>query len=88
MNTIMDVFGKSAIVTKADDEILLKYLEHDSSFFKEQGITWLKVSIETTTGGVELWATQYCYDCLIISPEESRLRVRERLESGLDYYKK
>ena len=86
MNTIMDVFGKSAKITKADDKTLLTYLEHDTSFYKEQGITWLKVSIETTTGGVELWATQYCYDCLIISPEESRIRVKERLEAGLNYY--
>lgn len=86
MNTIMDVFGKSARITKADDEILLKYLEHDSDFYKSQGIIWLKVSIETTTGGVELWATQYCYDCLIVSPEESRERVKKNLENGLRNY--
>lgn len=86
MNTIVDVFGKSARVTEADDDVLLKYLGHDVNFYKEQGIKWLRVSIETTTGGVELWATQYCRDCVIISPEESAARVKERLEAGLGYY--
>lgn len=86
MNTIVDVFGKTAKVTKADDKTVLKYLGHDTAYYKEQGITWLRVSIDTTTGGVELWATQYCYDCLIISPEESAIRVKERIEAGLQYY--
>lgn len=86
MNTIMDVFGKSARVTKAEDEILQKYLGADGSSFEKEGINWLKVTVEAATSGVELWATQYCDECIIISPEESRIRVKERLKSGLDYY--
>lgn len=87
MNTIIDVFGKKAIVAKAEDDILVKYLHHDSSYYQEQGIVWLRVSINTSPGGVELWATQYCYDCVIISPEKSRVRVRERIEIGNQYYR-
>lgn len=88
MNTIVDVFGKAAKVTVADDDILIRHLGHNADYFKQQGITWLRVSVETTTGGVELWATQYCCDCLIISPEDSALKVKERLEAGLGYYLK
>ena len=86
MNTIMDVFGKNAKVTKADDDILQKYLGNNVNFYKEQGITWLKISVETAIAGVELWAAQYCNDCIVISPEELRTRVKERLEAGLEYY--
>ena len=86
MNIIVDVFGKSARVTQADDELLKKYLHKDTSYFEEKGITWLKVSVETTTGGVELWATQYCNDCFVISPKELRDRVSERLKAGAEYY--
>lgn len=86
MNTIMDVFGKTARVTEADDETVQKYLGHEAAFYKEQGVTWFKVVVETTTGGVELWATQYCSDCVIVSPEESAARVQERLETGAMYY--
>ena len=88
MNTIMDVFGKNIKVTKADDDLLLKYLGNNVEFYEKQGIIWLKVSVETTTGGVELWVTQYCKDCFVVSPEELRISVKERLEIGLDYYNK
>lgn len=82
MNTIMDVFGRNARVVKAPAEMLEKYLPHTQA----DEDTWLEVTIESTTGGVELWATQYCNDCVIISPESSRNRVRQRLEQGLTYY--
>lgn len=86
MNTIMDVFGKNARVTPASDELLEKYLHHDRAYFKEQGITWLKVALESAVGGVELWATQYCNDCLIVSPQESHDRVKMRLGIGIKNY--
>lgn len=86
MNTIVDVFGKNAKVSQASDELVEKYLKHSRDYYEEKGITWLRVSLESTPGGVELWATQYCNDCLIISPEESRDRVKERLHAGVEYY--
>lgn len=79
MNTIVDVFGKNAKVSQASDELVEKYLKHSRKYYEEKGITWLRVSLESTPGGVELWATQYCNDCLVISPEESRERVKKRL---------
>lgn len=87
MNIIMDTFGKNARVTKADDAVVKKHLGHSQKYYNKQGITWLALSIEAATGGVELWATQYCNDCFIVSPEESALRVKYRLEHGIDYYR-
>ena len=86
MNTLVDVFGKNVRVTQASEELLEKYLKHRWENDREHGIIWLRVSIESALGGVELWATQYCNDCLIISPEESRDRVKKRLEEGIAYY--
>lgn len=88
MNTIMDVFGKNAKVTRADKELVERILPESYEMYEKQGISWLKVVIETTSGGVELWATQYCNDCVIVEPEESAQRVRQRLQSGIEYYKK
>ena len=86
MNTIVDVFGKNVKARIAPDEMVSKYLHKDAELEREQGITWIKVKVETTTGGVELWATQYCNDCFVVSPETLRNRVRERLMQGIEYY--
>lgn len=86
MNMIIDVFGKNAVILPVDSAYLLKTLGHDREFYEKQGITWIKVIVESTIGGVELWATQYCNDCIIISPKELRERVRMRLESGMENY--
>lgn len=88
MNTIMDVFGKNAKVTKADRELVEKVLPESYETYEKQGISWLKVVIETTSGGVELWATQYCNDCVIVEPEESAKRVIQRLQNGIENYKR
>jgi len=86
MNTIMDVFGKNAKVTKADKELVEKNLPESFETYEKQGISWLKVVIETTSGGVELWATQYCNDCIIVEPKDSANRVMERIKTGITYY--
>jgi predicted DNA-binding transcriptional regulator YafY len=86
MNTIVDVFGKNARVLPASDEMVAEYVKRDAAKDRENGIRWLKVTTETTAGGAELFAAQYCSDCVIISPEESRERVRQRLSQGCGYY--
>lgn len=83
MNTVIDTFGKKIKVTKADAECIETYLPQSAAEYEAQGITWLRVLAETTTGGAELWATQHCRDCVIISPEESANRVRNNLQEGL-----
>lgn len=84
MNTIMDYFGQLSKVTIAEDELLKTYLGHDSAYYKEKGITWLKIVVEAALGGVELWASQYCNDCVILSPKESREHIRKKIQEGLE----
>ena len=86
MNTVIDVFGKHVKITPAGDELLERYLHHDRGYYQAQGITWYKVVAEAAVGGVELWATQYCSDCHILSPKKCRERVKNRIAMGMEYY--
>ncbi|MCI9306438.1 MAG: WYL domain-containing protein [Lachnospiraceae bacterium] len=84
MNVIVDVFGKDARVLAAQEELKAQYLKENEA--QEPDTVWLKVTVESTLGGVELWATQYCTDCVVVAPEKLRKRVQERLQQGNQYY--
>lgn len=86
MNIIMDIFGKPAHIIPATDAELMQYLGHDSSYYQQQCETWYRVSIHSTVGGVELWAAQYCADCLLIKPESSARRLKELFTQALEHY--
>lgn len=86
MNLYMDVFGKNTKVTKANRELVEANLPESYESYIEKGITWLKVVIETSTGGVELWATQYCNDCRVVEPKKFAKRIKERIQNGLENY--
>lgn len=88
MNMIVDVFGKKVQVWEASDELVKAVTGHSVHEEQEQGNRWIKVVLEAAVGGVELWATQYSNDCVVVSPENLRVKVRERLERGLLYYGK
>ena len=87
MNVIMDYFGKLARVKTATDDTVLKYTGHTASAYRDEGITWLEVTVEASVEGVELWVSQYCEDCLIISPESSREKLLQKLQSGASLYR-
>lgn len=86
VNMIMDVFGKNTKIVRADDRLLKERFGYGREYYEKQGIKWLKVSFDSAPGGVELWATQYCTDCIIISPESSRQEVARRLDEGRKNY--
>ena len=86
MNVIVDVFGKEARVTVASQALKEQYLKGIVDYEEKSETVWLKVTVESTLGGVELWATQYCTDCIIVSPEKLKKRVQERLRLGSRYY--
>lgn len=87
MNVIMDYFGKLARARMAADEVVLKYTGRPASKYREEGITWLEVTLEASIEGVEMWASQYCEDCLIISPESSRAKLLQKLQGGISLYR-
>lgn len=86
MNMIVDVFGKKVKASEASDELVKEITGHSVCEERARGNRWLKVSLEAAIGGVELWATQYCNDCVVVSPETLRFRVKERLQRGLQFY--
>ena len=87
MNVIMDYFGKLARVRAAADEVVLKYTGRSASEYRKEGITWLEVTVEASVEGVEMWASQYCEDCLIVSPESSRENLLRKLQNGASFYR-
>ena len=87
MNVIMDYFGMLARVRVAADEVVLKYTGHTVPEYREEGVTWVEVTVEASVEGVEMWASQYCEDCLIISPESSRQKLLQKLQRGAGLYR-
>ena len=86
MNSIMDTFGVPAKIRPATNEELIQYLNHDSSFYQERGEKWFHISFRSSTKGVELWALQYCDNCVIISPQESILNIKAALAKANELY--
>ena len=86
MNVIMDVFGKNTLVQTADAQTVKKYLGLDLKEEAQKGNEWLRIVISSAAYGVEMWATQYSRDCLIIEPTESAMRVKKNLEEGISHY--
>ncbi len=86
INGIVDTFGKNIRISTPDEETYLKYLGHPVEYFEQQGVKWLRVSVDAAVDGVELWVTQHCSDCIVISPKEVVDNVKERLLQGLSYY--
>ena len=85
MNSIVDVFGKNVRVVSAEENLLKQYIPNYNED-KKNGVQWLKVTVNTTLGGLEMWATQYCADCVVVSPEELRQQVKQNLKQGMSYY--
>lgn len=56
--------------------------------FIDKGSEWIKVTIKSSIHGVILWATQYCKDFIVLSPQSVVDAVRKNLQDGLDNYAK
>ncbi len=84
MNTLVDVFGHKINTMNPDVNILAKY--HITSAVPKE--KWVIVQgIFASEGGMELFATQYCQNVIIISPDTSAKKVKDRLQKALLHYK-
>lgn len=84
MNLLIDAFGKNARIHKAPTQLLEKYLPKEAC--RQENVTWLEVTVDSSLWGIELWAMQYCNDCRLISPKESEDRIKEELRKAKDLY--
>lgn len=80
-NSVMDTFGKLTNVRPASAQEIEKYIGAG-----ETGGKWLCARVTAAESGVELFATQYCRHCRIISPESLATKVRNNLLEGLKLY--
>ena len=84
-NAIMDTFGRTTKIRPATTEEIKKHLPHSIRTFGTNG-TWYRADFSATLTGTELFATQYCRYCKIISPESLVENVSKILKTGLDLY--
>jgi hypothetical protein len=90
LNTITDLFGKDVRVRKAGENYINAHLPHDKAYYEQKEnmkADWLIVEFNAAPSGVELFAQEYCMDCVLVGPIKSRDRVRERLAKGMAYYR-
>lgn len=91
MNAIRDTFGLNAVCRPATQEELEQYLSYGIDYQPNPDPAkegkWVHVRITSTTGGVELFATQYCRNCRVIYPQSVVDRVKRNLEVGTIFYK-
>lgn len=84
-NAMMDTFGKTTRVRPASKEEILSFLPAHAHLPAHEG-TWYRADFQATTGGTELFATQYSPYCKVISPSSLSEKVQANLQKGLSLY--
>jgi len=84
-NAVMDTFGKISQVRPATAEELKNNLP-PRVLTKHYTGTWMRADFQATTAGTELFATQYCRYCKVISPSSLSEKIADNLEQGLRLY--
>lgn len=86
LNAVMDTFGTLANCRLATKDEMEKYLGYGTTYLPKKEEKWIHVRVRATTGGVELFATQYCRYCRVISPERVVKNIKKNLEVGTQIY--
>ena len=88
MNTIMDVFGNIDDTFGLENKKTVPVSTDTAQKFhlKANGKGWVELRIKCAEPGMELFATEYCKDVIIVSPDASAQRVRETLKEALGHY--
>lgn len=64
---------------------ITKHSPNDHSFHDEDG-TFTVEFRNVTIDGIVIWASQFCADCEILTPEECRNSIRERISKANERY--
>lgn len=84
-NAMMDTFGKTAKIRPATAEEVKTNLPLSVRSASQEGI-WQRADFSATLAGTELFATQYCRYCKVISPPGLAENVLQNLQTGLGLY--
>lgn len=83
-NAMIDTFGKITNIRPATQDELNKNLP--ASVVSSKSGTWMRADFKATTAGTELFATQYCRYCKVISPASLAEQIIDNLRNGLQLY--
>ncbi len=88
MNTIVDTFGKgdAATISKLKKTVPVNADTAKKYHLKNNGEGWVALSVKCSEPGMELFATEYCRDVIIVSPDASAQRVKAALKEALGHY--
>lgn len=84
-NAIMDTFGRTTKIRPATAEEVKSHLPLSVRSQAQNG-TWLRADFSATMAGTELFATQYCRYCKVISPAALTDNISQNLKIGLGLY--
>ena len=84
-NAVIDTFGKTANIRPATLEEIQTHLPTVNINDIENG-TWFRADFNATITGTELFATQYCRFCKVISPTTLKDNIIASLQTGLQMY--
>ena len=84
-NALMDIFGKSTKIRPATSAEIKDNLSPAILANSANG-QWMRADFASTGGGAELFATQYCRYCKVISPKSLQEKISESLTLGNSLY--
>ena len=85
INALVDIFGKTTKIRPATEAEIKNNLSPSILKNAEEG-TWMRADFSSTSGGAMLFASQYCRDCKIISPQSLKESVAQNLATGYAMY--
>lgn len=84
-NAMIDTFGRTTKIRPATAEEVKTHLPLSVRSASQEGV-WLRADFSATVAGTELFATQYCRYCKVISPPTLAENILQNLQSGLGLY--
>ncbi len=93
LNSLVDTVGKGVRIIELKpkserDRQMIRKLDPDIDTQNEnkKNYSWYWIGANAAHAGIELWATQYCRDCVVIEPQELAKKIKKNLSEGLQHY--
>ncbi|MCR4589746.1 MAG: WYL domain-containing transcriptional regulator [Lachnospiraceae bacterium] len=85
LNAMVDTFGRNITMKQASEEDLKKIFTDPAQYNRSDG-EWILASVRASTGGMALFATQYCDRLRVLSPPGVADEIRKRLKEAISLY--
>ena len=88
INAVIDIFGMNSKMRPATASDLKDYEKMLPPPMGHEAEKWIVLSVDTTIGGLVLFATQYCDSVFILSPKEVAQVIWNKLNIAGNFYGK